>query len=95
MSGEISAHHITVEAEGFWSLEAFSTAQEATVVEHAFARRIQRPVVAFPRVAGFARDLDEAIVQGQVVSDGVLPDGEFFPVVRESVDDKVADFAES
>jgi len=39
-----------------------ATAQEAAVVEHVLGHRVQRPVVALARVAGFPRDFDETVV---------------------------------
>lgn len=66
------------------SLVAFPASEETAVVEHVFGQGVQRPVVAFARVTWFPRDFDEAVVQRQVMPYGVLPGGEFFPVVVES-----------
>lgn len=73
----------------------FPAAQETAIVEHVLCHWVQSPVVAFAGVPRLARDLDEAIVERQVVPDGVLPRGELLAVVRESRHDKLADAAES
>lgn len=75
-------------------LEALPPAQEAPVVEHVRGIRVQGPVVAFSRVTGLSWDFDEAVVQGEIVADGVLPRREFLSVVRESVADELTDLAE-
>ena len=75
-------------------LVALPTAQEAPVVKHILRERVQRPVVALSGVARLARDLDEAVVQREVVSDAVLPGGELVAVVGEAVLDEVADAAQ-
>ena len=51
------------------TLVALPAAQEGTVVEHVLRHGVQGPEVALPGVAGLPRDLDEAIVEGEVVSD--------------------------
>ncbi len=77
------------------SLEAFPSPQKAAVVEHIFRLGVECPVVAFARVAGFPWNLDEAVVEGQVMANGVLPGRELLPVVREATADELADSAES
>lgn len=67
------------------ALVAFATPQETAVVEHVLGQRIQCPEVAFARIAGLARHLDEAIVQAEIVPYGVLPGGELVLVVWKPV----------
>lgn len=75
-------------------LEALPPAQEAPVVEHVRGVRVQGPIVAFSRIPGLSWDFHEAVVEGEIVADRVLPRGELLPVVRESVADELADLAE-
>jgi len=75
-------------------LEALASAQEGAVVEHVLAVGVQRPVVAFARVAGLAGHLDKAVVEREVVPYAVLPGGEALLVVGELVHDEVADAAQ-
>ena len=75
-------------------LEALPPAQEAPVVEHVRGVRVQGPVVAFSRITWLSWDFDEAVVQGKIVADGVLPRREFLSVVRESVADELTDLTE-
>ena len=75
-------------------LEAFPASQKAAVVKHIGRLWIQGPVVPLPGVPWLPGYLHKTVVQGQVVSDGVLPGGELFPVVRESAADEIADLAE-
>ena len=72
-------------------LVALPPSQEAAVVEHVLAGRVESPVVALAGVARLPRDLDEAVVEGEVVADAVLPGWELLPEVREAVHDEVAD----
>lgn len=76
------------------SLEALPPPQEAAVVKHVLRGRVQGPVVAFARVAWLPWDFDKAVVEGQVVSDGVLPRRELLTVIREAVADELADAAQ-
>lgn len=62
--------------------------------EHVITGRVQHPVVAFSRIVVVARDLDEALVEAQVVSDGVLPALPVFSVVREVAHDELIDAVE-
>lgn len=72
----------------------FTTSQKAAVIEHVLGHGIQSPVVAFTRITRFSRNLDEAIVQRQIVSDGVLPGWKLLPVVRKSGHDEFANAAQ-
>lgn len=76
------------------SLVALPPPQEAPVVEHVFSQRVQRPVVSFSRISRLAGDLNEAVVQGEVVPDGVLPRWELLPVVLEAGHNELADAAQ-
>lgn len=75
-------------------LVSLPTSQETTVVEHVFRQRVQRPVIAFSRVPGLARDLNEAVVEREIVPDGVLPGGELVVVIGKAGHDKLADAAQ-
>lgn len=55
------------------ALEPLPAPQKAATLKHVLRIGVQRPVVALPGSPGFPRDLDEAVVQRQVVADGVLP----------------------
>ena len=66
-------------------LEALAAPQEAAVVEHVGRLRVERPVVAFARVARLAGDLDEAVVEREVVADAVLPGGVKIFSLRNSI----------
>lgn len=73
------------------SLEALPSPKEAAVVEHILRGRVKGPVVTFSRVPRLPRDLDETVIEGQVVPDGVLPGGELVSVVGKLVADEIAD----
>lgn len=53
--------------------EAARSAPERALLEHELRGRVDRPVVALSRSSQSFRQLDEAIVQGQIVPDRVLP----------------------
>lgn len=52
---------------------------------HGLWRSIHRPIGALAGVVLWPRNFPEAFVQGQIVSDGVLPSSACSAVVRESV----------
>ncbi len=89
---EVAGHRLRVALVA--PLEALASAQEGAVVEHVLAVGVQRPVVAFARVAGLAGHLDKAVVEREVVPYAVLPGGEALLVVGELVHDEVADAAQ-
>lgn len=73
------------------ALKTFPPAQEAPIVEHVLCSRVQRPVIALARMAGLPRDLDEAVVEGEVVADAVLPLLGVLPVEGEALSDEFVD----
>lgn len=75
-------------------LEALPPPQKTPVLKHVRGVGIQGPVVALPRVSGFSGHLYKAVIKRQIVSDRVLPRGEFLPVINEAMADKVTDLAE-
>ena len=54
-------------------LETFSPPEEGPVVEHVVAVGVEAPVAALARLLVVPGHLHEALVEGEVVSDGVLP----------------------
>ena len=54
-------------------LEAFPPPEEGSVVKHVVAVRVKAPVAPLARLLVVPRHLHEALVQGQVVPDRVLP----------------------
>jgi len=62
--------------------------------KHVVGGRIEHPVVAFARVVVVARNLDEALVEAQIVSDRVLPALLVLAVVREVADDELVNAVE-
>ena len=92
---EIGIKRKAVFVEGWVvSLEALPSSKEAAVVEHILRGGVKGPVVAFARVPRLPRDLNEAVVEGEVVPDGVLPGGELVSVVGKLVADEVTDAAQ-
>ena len=73
-----------------WPFVTLASTQEASIVKHVFGQRIQGPVVAFSRIAGLSGNLDEAVIETEIMPDGVLPGGEFFAVVWEPISYEVA-----
>lgn len=56
--------------------------------------RVDRPIVAFAWVIVMARHLDEALVETEVVSDGVLPTVAIRPIVGKVLDDEFIDLVQ-
>lgn len=88
--GRLHVHHL---CGGRVAFKALAAPQEAAVVEHVLRGRIEGPVVALTGVARLAGDLDEAVIEGEVVSDAVLPGGEALTVVGEARHDEITDAA--
>lgn len=78
----VTKHDVTAVTRG--SLEALPSAEEAPVVEHVLGGGVEGPVAALAGVARLPGDLEEAVVEGEVVADAVLPRREALSVVRES-----------
>ena len=72
-----------------------TAAQLVPADDHVVAGGVQHPVVALTRVVVVAGHLDEALVEAEVVSDGVLPALLVALVVREVLHDEFVDLAES
>lgn len=66
--------------------------QKATVLEHVEGGRVQRPKGPLSGPVRPPGDLYEAVVEGEVVSKGVLPALGVASVVRETVGDEAVDF---
>ena len=75
-------------------LEALAAPQEAAVLEHVPAAGVQRPEAALARLVWPPRDLNEAVVEGKVVAQAVLPALRVLPIVGEAVHDELVDFAQ-
>lgn len=75
-------------------LEALPAPQKAPVLEHVSAVGMQRPEAALPGLVRPPGDFDEAVVEGKVVAQRVLPPLRVLPVVREPVHDELVDLAE-
>jgi len=73
-------------------LEALATPQKAAVVEHVAAGWVQRPVAALTGPIGSPGQLDEAVVEGKIVTQRVLPALCVLAVVRKPIGDKLIDF---
>ena len=79
---------------GHQHFEAFATSQETSVLKHVPATGVQRPKAPLTWLVGAPGDLDEAVVEGQVVSQGVLPALGVLPVVGEAVHDELVDLTQ-
>lgn len=68
--------------------------QEATVLEHVAAVRVQRPERALARLVGRPRHFDETVVERQRMPYRVLPALLVLSVEREQVHDELVDFGQ-
>lgn len=75
-------------------LKSFAASQETSVLEHVSAAGVQSPEAALTWLVWAAGDFDEAVVEGQVMTQGVLPPLSVFSVIRESIHDELVDLAE-
>lgn len=90
----LTLHRLLFLSQRVFLLEATTTSQEWTVVEHTSWVRIECPVAAFARFFVVARDFDEALVQTEIVSNGILPALLVISVVRIFVHDVLIDVAQ-
>ena len=74
--------------------EPFAASQETSILKHVPAAGVQCPETSLTWLVWAPGDFDEAVVKGQVVSQGVLPSLGVFPVVRESIHDELVYFTE-
>ena len=72
-------------------LEPLAPPEQRAVLEHVEGLRVQRPVGALAGPVRAARHLHEAVVEGEVVPQRVLPALRVAPVVREAVRDEPVD----
>ena len=75
-------------------LEPLTATQQRPVLEHGDGFWVEGPVGALARPVGTPRDLDEAVVKGEVVAEAVLPALRVLPIVGEAVHDELVDVAE-
>lgn len=75
--------------------EPSRSAAKGALLEHKLAARVDGPVVSLPWSAETLGQLDEALVQGQVVSDGVFPSLVRSPEEREAGLQELVDFTQS
>ena len=78
-----------------WTLKPLLAPEVAAVLKHIPRVWVQRPVASLARAVWSARDLDEAIIEREAVSDGVLPALLVLSVEREQVHDELVDLAQS
>ena len=83
--GILSGHHRR------HPLEPFPPPQEGAVVKHVLRLGVQGPEVPLTRVTRLSWHLDKAVIEAQIMADGVLPLGESVPIVGEPLLDKFAD----
>lgn len=79
---------------GFQQLEALPPTQEAAVLEHVPTHGMQGPITALSGAVRASGDLDEAVVKGQVVAEGVLPALSVLSVERKVVHDELVDLVQ-
>lgn len=70
-------------------LETLPPPQEAAVFKHVPAVRMQSPEAALPRLVGPPGDFDEAVIEGEIVSEGVLPPLGVLSVVWKAIHDEL------
>lgn len=75
-------------------LEALTATQKAPIFEHVTTVWMESPEAAFSRLVGASWDLDEAVVEGEVVAERVLPALCVLAVVRETIHDEFVDVTE-
>ena len=75
-------------------LEPLPASKEGSILKHGDGLGVERPVGALARPGGMPGHLDEAVVEAEVVPQGVLPALRVVPVVREALHDELVDLGE-
>ena len=75
-------------------LEPLPAPEQRSVLKHGDGLWVESPVGALARPGGMPRYLDEAVVEAEVVPEGVLPALGVVPVVREPLHDELVDLGE-
>ena len=74
-----------------WQSRAPFSASEIAIFEHFLAVWVECPVIAFTGFPFLARDFEKAIVETQIVANGILPTLLVLLVVREFLHDEFVD----
>lgn len=74
--------------------EPFAASQETSILEHVPTAGVQSPETALTWLVWASRDFNKAVVEGQVVAQGVLPPLSVFSIIRESIHDELVNFTE-
>ena len=82
-----SPHHIR-------TLKSLSSSQERSIVKHILCHWVQSPIISFSRSSRCSWDFYKAVIEREVVADGVLPGREPLLVVRKPGANKLADSME-
>ena len=75
-------------------LEPLPASEEGSVLKHGDGLGVERPVGALARPGGMPGHLDEAVVEAEVVSEGVLPPLGVVPVVGEPLHDELVNLGQ-
>jgi len=77
------------------TLKSFLTSKVTTVLKHVTRIRMERPKRSFSWLVWGPWDFDEAIVEGQRVTNRILPSLLVLTIIRKEVHDELIDLAES
>lgn len=74
--------------------EPFAPSQETSILKHVPAAGVQSPETALTWLIWAPGDFNKTIVEGQIVSQRVLPPLSVFSIIRESIHDELVNFTE-
>lgn len=90
-SGQLGFQQVFI---GLVQLETLAAAEEGAVLEHVDGVRMEGPVGPFARSVRPSGHFEETVVEGQVVSQRILPPLSVLPVVRETFHDVAIDIGQ-
>ncbi len=76
------------------SLEALPPTKKTSVFKHVTTARMQSPKTALAGLVRPAGDLNETVIEGEVVSQRVLPTLRVLPVIRKPVHDELVNLTQ-
>ena len=82
-------HPSTLAQDGVFLLESLPSSKKGSIIKHIVTVRIQGPVASLARLLVVPGHLDEALVQGQVMANGILPALSIYPIIRKLVHYKI------
>ena len=82
-------------SDRLWQLEPLSSSKEWSILKHVSTGRMESPIRSFARSVRSSRNLDEAVIEREIMSQRILPSLSIFSIVRKAIHDELVNVTES